>query len=174
MGRCRTIRCLETLEQWLHAITPLDAACVLAAMLLIRFSRHAGLWVHALFGLPGTFAHESAHFIVAFILGAHPSWPSLVPRRTEGGWLLGSVAFRAGYLRKLPIALAPLALAPLGLWWMAALLHGAGWPMAGVHAWIAGALLSASLPSKTDFLLAWPALALLAAMALAYVLLRMS
>ena len=151
-----------------QSLSPTDGASVLGALLVIRLSRRGGIWIYALVGLPGTFAHELAHFIVAFVLGARPSWPSLMPRRTERGWLLGSVAFQAGYLRRLPIAMAPFALAPLALWWAVALLHPATWPLYGVHAWIAGTLLAASLPSKTDFKLAWPALVVLAAAAAAW------
>ena len=135
-------------------------------MLLMRLSRHAGMWVYALVGLPGTLAHEFAHFIVAFALRARPSWPSLIPHRTERGWLLGSVAFHAGYLRRLPIAMAPFALAPLALWLAKTLLHSAPWSLYAVYAWIVAALLTASFPSPADFKLAWPALLVLGAIGL--------
>jgi hypothetical protein len=104
---------------------------------------------------------------VAFVLGARPSMPSVLPHKTERGWLLGSVKFSAGYLRRLPIAMAPFALAPLGLWWAVVLLHPASWPVYGVHAWVVAALLTASFPSAADFRLAWPALLLAAVIAAA-------
>ncbi len=153
---------MDAFNQIFQLLSPLDAACILGAMLLIRLSRHAGMWVYALVGLPGTFAHELAHFIVAFVLRARPSWPSLIPRRTERGWLLGSVAFQAGYLRRLPIAMAPFALAPLALWLAKTLLHSSAWPAYAMYAWIVAALLNASFPSPADFKLAWPALPVLA------------
>jgi len=116
------------------------------------------MWTYALIALPGTLAHELAHFVVAFVLGAQPSFPSIAPIRTEHGWRLGSVAFRVGYACALPIALAPLLLAPLALWWAGWFLHPASWPLYGLHVWIVAALLTASLPSATDFKLALPAL----------------
>jgi hypothetical protein len=157
------------LLSWIHsllaAISPLDALCIVAAMLLLRACRYAGMWIYALTALPGTFAHELAHFIVALVLGARPSPPSLVPVRTPQGWRLGSVAVRVGYARALPIALAPLLLAPLALWWAAAFLHSTSWPLYGLHVWIIAALLTASLPSAADLKLALPALCILLAIA---------
>lgn len=149
------------IERLVLAVSFNDACAVLVTMLLIRMCRHAGMWIYALIALPGTFAHELAHYIVAWVLAARPSFPSLVPVRSARGWRLGSVAFRVGRLRAMPIALAPLVLAPLALWWAAALLHPASWPLYGLHVWIVAALLSASLPSATDLKLALPALAIL-------------
>ena len=125
-------------------LTVADVALVAGAMVLIHVCRHAGMWIYALVALPGTLAHESAHFIVAFMLGARPEFPSLVPVRTERGWRLGSVAFRVGHARALPIALAPLLLAPLALWWAGALLHPSPWPLRALHIWIVAALVTAS------------------------------
>jgi hypothetical protein len=149
------------------ALSVADVAFVLAAMLLIRLSRYAGMWIYAVVALPGTLAHELAHYLVALMLGAKPSFPSLVPVRSERGWRLGSVAFRVGRLRAMPIALAPVLLAPLAVWWAGALLHPAAWPIYGLQLWIVAALFTASLPSKTDLKLAFPALAALALIGLA-------
>jgi hypothetical protein len=149
------------IQRLVLAVSLVDACCVLAAMVLIRLCRYAGMWIYALIALPGTFAHELAHFVVAWVLGARPTYPSLVPVRTARGWRLGSVTFRVGYLRAMPIALAPLILAPLALWWAAALLHPASWPLYGLHVWVVAALLTASLPSVTDLKLALPALGVL-------------
>ena len=66
-----------------------------------------------------------------------------------------------GRLRALPIALAPLLLLPLACWWAFALLHTAAWPLYALHAWITAALLTASMPSRTDWKLALPALGVL-------------
>ena len=147
------------------ALSPLDVGCALVAMVAIYACRHAGMWIYALTALPGTFAHELAHFIVAFVLGAQPQFPSLIPQRTAGGWRLGSVAVRAGPVRALPIAMAPLLLAPLGLWWASVLMHPAAGALYFLHTWIVAALLTASLPSKADLKLAWPGFAVLALLA---------
>ena len=159
-----------SLISWLQnvalALSPVDVLWVLAGMLIIYSCRYAGMWIYALTALPGTVTHELAHFLVALVLGARPRLPSFVPVRTPQGWRLGSVAFRAGYARALPIAMAPLLLAPLGVWWAAALLHPASTPLYFLHAWIVAALLTASLPSRADFKLAWPAFAVLGLLAL--------
>jgi hypothetical protein len=161
---------LASLVVWLQnmalALSPVDALCVLGAMLIIYLCRYAGMWIYALTALPGTVAHELAHFVVAFVLGAQPALPSLMPVRTQRGWRLGSVAFRVGHARALPIAMAPLVLAPLALWWAAAVLHPALPPLYFLHAWIVAALFLASLPSTTDFKLALPGLGALGLLAM--------
>jgi hypothetical protein len=147
------------IQYHLLALSPADGACILAALLVIRLSRFAGMWIYALIALPGTLAHELAHFIVALVLFARPRFPSLIPIRAEhGGWRLGSVACHAGYVRAMPIAMAPLALAPLALWWAGTFLHTASWPLYGLHVWIVAAMMTASVPSRADFKLALPAL----------------
>lgn len=149
----------------LNSLSTQDIAGVIVAIVLMRASSRLGMWPYALLSLPGTLAHESAHFIVALLLAAQPSFPSLIPQRTAHGWRLGSVTFRAGVVRSVPIALAPLLLAPLGLWWAATfLVPMAGWWYA-LHVWVVAAIFSASLPSSADFRIAVPALAILAMVA---------
>lgn len=149
----------------LQRLSATDWVAMLGALALIRASSRLGMWTYALIALPGTFAHELAHYLTALLLRAQPSFPSLRPQRSAHGWRLGSVTFRAGMLRAVPIALAPFLLAPLALawaiWWMA---PASGWPYVA-HAWIVAALLSASLPSSADFRIALPALLLLAVLA---------
>ena len=141
---------------------------VIVALVLMRASHRLGMWPYAMLALPGTIAHEFAHYLVALVLGASPSFPTLLPQRTTHGWRLGSVTFRAGFVRALPIALAPIVLLPLAIWWMATFMAPAtGWAHY-LHAWIVAALVSASLPSSADFKLALPALGVLAVAALAY------
>ena len=159
----------SSLRDWigplLAALSPIDVLFVLLAVLTIGLSKHGGMWIYALVALPGTLAHELAHFIVALTLGAQPSFPSLIPVRTQRGWRLGAVSFRVGRLRALPIALAPLALLPLALWWGHAFLHSGYWPLYCVNVWIIAALLTASMPSKTDWKLALPALIVMSVIA---------
>jgi hypothetical protein len=147
-------------------LTAIDCAAVGVMLLLIRLSRHAGMWIYALVALPGTALHEFSHFAVALVLGGSPSFPSLLPTRTDVGWKLGHVQFRAGHLRAMFVGLAPLLLAPLAWWWTTTLLTHATWPIYTLHAWIVAALLQACWPSKTDWKLALPALAVLVPLAL--------
>ena len=153
------------LQDLVLALSPIDVLCVLGAMSIIHVSRYAGMWIYALTALPGTLAHELAHYVVALVLGARPMFPSLLPVRTPRGWQLGSVQFRVGHARALPIAMAPLLLAPLALWWASALLHPALIPMYFLHVWIVSALVTASLPSTMDFKIALPALGVIALLA---------
>lgn len=158
---------MTPLPAWLHglveAVPPHVMLAVGAVLLAQRLARGLGMWTYALVALPGTFAHELAHWLVAHALRARPRVPDLWPTRTTDGWRLGSVAFQAPWWRAGPIALAPLLLLPASLLWMARLAapaHGAAFV---AHAWIAGTLLNASLLSRTDLRLALPVLALAAA-----------
>lgn len=157
----------------LAVLSQTDWGMVCVAFVLIRASSLFGMWAYALIALPGTLAHELAHFLTALALAAKPSFPSLIPKRSGYGWRLGSVGFRAGIVRSVPIALAPLALFPLALVYGVMFLAPAAWPLVCLHAWIMAALLSAALPSRADFRIAVPALLLAAAAAaLAWYLLR--
>jgi hypothetical protein len=149
-------------------MTAMDVAAIALVLVLIRLARHAGMWIFALVSLPGTALHELSHYFVALVLGGSPSFPSLLPKRTEAGtWHLGHVQFRAGHVRAMFVGLAPLLLAPLAWWWATALLARATWPIYALHVWIVAALLQACWPSKTDWKLAFPALAVLVPLGLA-------
>ena len=147
------------------SLEPADLAAIAGVLLLIRLARHAGMWIYALVALPGTAVHEFSHFVVALCLGGAPSFPSLLPTRTEKGWRLGEVRFRTGHVRAMFVGMAPLLLAPLAWWWAVTLLAPASWPMHPLHAWVVAALLQACLPSKTDWKLALPALLVLVPLA---------
>jgi len=69
-----------------------------------------------IFSLPGTLAHELAHFLLGLILFAKPVGFSLIPKRTsETGFTMGSVNFtNINAINAIPIAIAPILLIPLG------------------------------------------------------------
>ena len=149
---------IDWIAQGLASLQPLDFAAIALAYMLIRLARRAGIWVYALVALPGTALHELAHFTIALVLGARPSFPGLIPHRTESVWQLGEVRFRPGHVRAMFVGLAPLLLAPLALWWTFAYAAHTAWPWRALHVWIVAAFLHACLPSKTDWRLALPAL----------------
>ena len=149
----------------IHSIPPAAWLAVGLVLLAQRGVARLGMWPYALFALPGTLAHELMHWGVAKLLVARPRFPALVPERVPGGWRLGSVAFSAPWWRAAPIALAPIALAPLAFWWMGSLLAPASGGAFAVHAWVAGTLLNAALPSRTDWRIAAPSLLLVAVLA---------
>jgi hypothetical protein len=117
-----------------------------------------GIFFYTIFSLIGTIAHELMHWLVVFVLGAHPTFPNLIPEKTSTGWRLGSVSCSTSLLKNIPIALAPFALAPIALWWAATYMHAAkGWWYV-IHAWIAGTLMMSSLPSSQDWKIAAPSI----------------
>jgi len=135
---------------------------------VVLLGARSSLWGLAVLALPGTFAHELAHFIVGLILGAKPSSFSLQPQRRAKGWRLGAVTFRrVGVLNGAFIALAPLGLLPLG--WLClmhlsvpawATAHWAGWFIA---AYLSATLFYACVPSLTDIKLGGRSLVVYAA-----------
>lgn len=127
---------------------------VMAWFFVMRFAQRS-IWQMAIINLPGTAAHELAHFLVGALLLAKPQSFSLIPHRQEGGWQLGSVKFTGlNILTAAPVAYAPLLLA--GIAW----LMFNGWAVPAFHAarylsWvISGYAIASALyscwPSSTD------------------------
>ncbi|AXK72795.1 hypothetical protein DWG18_11240 [Lysobacter sp. TY2-98] len=165
---------LDSLRNALADVPVVAWCAVIAVLLLQRVARRFGLWLYAAFALPGTLAHELAHYIVALLLAARPQVPRLWPERTPTGWRLGSVAFRAPWWRAGPIALAPLLLLPGAVAWIVMFLADARGAWIAVHAWIAGTLFGAAMPSRADVRIAAPTLAVLALIAAAVVAVRIT
>ncbi|WP_133478905.1 hypothetical protein [Cognatilysobacter segetis] len=163
---------IDRLHTALVAVPTRAWLAVLAALVLQRLARRLGMWAYAMLALPGTLAHELAHYGVAWVLRGDPRLPTLWPERNAQGWRLGSVAFRAPWWRAGPIALAPLMLLPASLAWIAWLVADARGAWLALHAWIAGTLLSAALPSRTDLRIAAPSLLVLGVALVAYALWR--
>lgn len=59
--------------------------------------------------LPGTFMHESAHYLTAMVMGGNPGNFTLIPE----GNALGSITFYPNWYNAASVALAPILLAPL-------------------------------------------------------------
>ena len=49
----------------IQGLTSADVVLVLGMLLVIRLSSQIGVWAYALLALPGTLAHELAHYLVA-------------------------------------------------------------------------------------------------------------
>jgi hypothetical protein len=163
---------IDRLHEGLVALPPRAWLAMLAVLALQRLARRVGMWTYAALALPGTLAHELAHYVVALALRADPHLPRLWPERGEHGWRLGSVAFRAPWWRAAPIALAPLMLLPAALAWLLAFGVDARGAWLALHAWIAGTLLSAALPSRADLRIAAPSLLILGLAIVAYAVWR--
>jgi len=161
---------LHRLYEWLSHWPPhsprfwFDLVAVLA---LIALANHLARykWSFILFVLPGTIAHELAHWSMALLFGGDPKPPSFWPHTEGSRWTLGHVIIRKPRWYNLPqIALAPLLLLPL-----AALVYGDWLRFYSLAYWqhwlglyFVAALLHSSLPSREDFqllrYLRWPLL----------------
>jgi hypothetical protein len=84
---------MEYLRSYLfHAGFVPSVALVLIFVALLRGVRDS-MWRIALLSLPGTIAHELAHFVVGLLLLAKPRGFSIWPRAQGNTWRLGSVSF---------------------------------------------------------------------------------
>ncbi|MBV5329912.1 MAG: hypothetical protein JZU65_20175 [Chlorobium sp.] len=79
----------------------------------------SGSFVVVIYCLPFTLMHEMSHFVVALLTGGRPSVFSVWPRRSENGWVLGSVSSAPTLLSAAPTALAPLGWLAVGYYSMA-------------------------------------------------------
>ena len=141
------------------AALPSVTHSLIGFMLAVQYvlAPRLGILAFTLFSLPGTAAHELGHWLVARVLGAQPSFPSIIPIREGSAWTLGSVRASPNIFTRIPIALAPFGLLPLGIWYAAAHPEASGgWYL--VHIWVASTFIAASLPSRQDWFVAMPAI----------------
>ena len=93
---------------------------ILIVIALSYFKRRtfSSMFVAAVVNIPGTVLHETAHFLVGFMLNAKPTTFTLWPKLRDGAYVMGSVGFRnVKFYNAFPSAMAPLLLLPLG-WWL--------------------------------------------------------
>jgi hypothetical protein len=127
-------------------------ASVVAVLLGLHALRRV-FWVFSLVVLPGTFAHETCHFLLGVLLRGGPVSFNLLPRREGTGWVMGSVSFnRLRWYNAFFIGLAPLLLLPaayaLALWRLGGQ-PGFRWQEA-LAVYLIANLAYASLPSWQD------------------------
>jgi len=86
-------------------------------LILIRiFSRilSSGNIIFFLISLPGTIVHELSHFVIGLILLGKPVNFTVIPKKSENGYIMGSVGFaNITTINAFPIGLAPLTLLPI-------------------------------------------------------------
>lgn len=83
----------------------------------LKNASYKSMFMCALVNIPGTFLHELMHFLVGLFLNAKPRNFSLVPKRGEGGYVMGSVGFtNITFYNAIPASLAPLLLLPIGFY----------------------------------------------------------
>lgn len=96
---------------------PLMAGFLAASVVMGAFHRRlssSGSYIAIMYCLPFTAMHELSHFAVAYLTGGRPSSFNIRPRRTAGGWVLGSVNAIPTVLSTAPTALAPLGWLAVG------------------------------------------------------------
>ena len=88
---------------------------LLVGMLGLFHSLKGRFWLFALATLPGTFCHELCHLCVGGLLNGKPRHFTLLPKRGERTWTMGSVSFahvrwyNAFFLGAAPLLLLPAA-----------------------------------------------------------------
>lgn len=86
-------------------------------LLHLKNATYKSMFMCALINIPGTMLHELMHFLVGLILNAAPCNFTLLPRRGEHGYVMGSVGFKnVTFYNAVPSALAPLLLLPIGFY----------------------------------------------------------
>lgn len=135
-----------------------DFLLVASIVALTSMTKKLGMWPYSLVAFPGTAAHELAHYSAALLLFAKPDLPSLIPTRIGRSWYLGQVRFQPRLYNRIPVALAPLLLIPLGMWYSVEIMReSTGWWYL-FHAWIVATMFLAAAPSRSDWMIAMPAL----------------
>jgi hypothetical protein len=160
---------MEYLRSYLlHAGFIPSVTLVLIFVAILRGLRDS-MWRIALLSLPGTIAHELAHFVVGMLLLAKPRGFSIWPRAHGDIWRLGSVSFgNIGLLNGAFVALAPLLLLPIA--WLCVvhvllpLWNDSQWGWWLLAGYLTATALFAALPSFQDIKLGARSLLLYAAL----------
>ena len=81
----------------------------------LKYKTYSSIYLSSLINIPGTLLHESAHFIVGYLLNASPSSFDLFPKRQGDYYVMGSVSFKnIQFYNAIPASLAPLLLLVIG------------------------------------------------------------
>lgn len=122
---------------------PTAVLIIFLAVIYGRSSRMGTLSM-VLWHLPSTLIHELCHGILAVVTCSGISGFSLLPKRIEGGWMLGNVqCSRIGMFSAFPVGMAPL-LINLPLAWLAYRQHNLTGSV------LSFLLLTAAVPSDQD------------------------
>ncbi|HVK55005.1 MAG TPA: hypothetical protein VM532_08245 [Burkholderiales bacterium] len=160
---------MEYLQPYLNINGFLPSA-VLTFLMYVALHRFRSSMVSLAFvTLPGTIAHEAAHYVVGFLLLGKPQGFNVLPKRQGNSLILGSVSFTGiNMLNGAFVAMAPLLLLPLA--WLS-MIHFAipFWTKGVIPFWILSVFLTANLlfaaiPSSQDFKVGAPSLMLYGSM----------
>lgn len=132
-------------------------------MILISIVLFIGIyiWTRAktfslFFFLPATFFHELAHFTISFFTLGRPKKISLLPRRSEKGWVLGYVeSHNLNWINGSLITLAPLLLLPLAFFYLELSASEENLLFIFLKGYVIANLILGMTPSPTDFKIAF-------------------
>lgn len=131
--------------------------CVLILSSL-KHKTYRSMLLTSLINIPGTFLHETAHFLVGFLLNARPTSFTLIPHKSGDAYVMGSVGFKnIKFYNALPSAMAPLLLLVAGYYfniWFFAHVHLTLWRYFG-YIIMQTIIIENALPSSTDFRVAF-------------------
>lgn len=83
----------------------------------LKSATYRSMFLCALINLPGTILHEMMHFLVGLILNAKPCNFTILPRKSDNGYVMGSVGFtNITFYNAIPSSMAPLLLLPIGFY----------------------------------------------------------
>lgn len=83
----------------------------------LKSATYKSMFLCALINLPGTILHELMHFLVGLFLNAKPCNFTILPRKGDGGYVMGSVGFtNITFYNAIPSSMAPLLLLPIGFY----------------------------------------------------------
>jgi hypothetical protein len=145
----------EIFQTILHPAGLLPSAALTVILSLIMQHARTSMWRLALLALPGTIAHEMAHFVIGFLLLAKPARFSVWPKQVGDRWVLGSVSFSGiNIFNGAFVALAPILFLPIA--WFCLIHLGA--PFWVNHQWgrwlitgyFTSTILFAAIPSAQD------------------------
>ena len=92
---------------------------ILLVIILVHLKNatYKSMFLCALINMPGTILHETMHFIVGLLLNAKPCNFTVLPRKGDNGYVMGSVGFtNITFYNAIPSSMAPLLLLPIGFY----------------------------------------------------------
>ena len=113
-------------------------------------------FLFSLLTLPATFMHELSHFTISMLTHGRPSRFSILPRRTDSGYMLGFVISRnITWYNGFVISTAPLLLIPLAyLFLVNNIAYEHNIPILFLKLYLLASMLEGSLPSTVDMKIA--------------------
>lgn len=128
---------------------------------LYRF--RTSMFALAFLALPGTAAHEFAHYLVGRILQARPVNFSITPRKNGNSWILGSVSFtHISVFNGAFVAMAPLLLFPIAwfllIYAVVPLFNADKFVYWFIVAYVTSNFLFGCVPSSQDFKVGGPSI----------------